>query len=817
MTRKLSHRLTARRSRTLSRRLVLEHLERRDQPSFITAPAYPAGPSPDAIAAGRFDGDGIPDLAVANTSGTITILKGNGDASFSSLTTVPAVGTALTDLVAAELTGDAIVDLAVANDSGGNNLRVLKGNGDGTFAAFGSYTAGNRTFAVVTADFDLDGDLDLATANFSSQDVSVLLNNGAGSFSSAGNLSMGQSARDLAAGDFNNDGIPDLVCVGEFFTKVLLSQGDGTFVIAGSYNEGDRFVAAGDFNGDGAIDVVAGENPLLDVWLGNGDGTLAFSDSYPAGENPQSVVTTDLDGDGRLDLAIPTFGSGEVSVLRGLGDGRFQPAPGSLATGTGAREVVAADLDGDADIDLAVTNFYSGTVSVFRNAGGGNFKPAIGSYPVGSYASHAQDVASADFNDDGTPDLAISVGPGNNKLIVVQVNPDGSMGSATIFTVGASPGGLVAADFNGDGFPDLATANNGSSTVSVLINRGDGTFFPVRTFAAGPSPNDIGAADFNGDGRLDIVVTNNLPNSSLSFLRGTGTGRFRAPVSFDAGFYPTVLTIGDYDSDGNNDVAVVGCPFECDDVRVLQGNGNGSFGSPDVYLVGDGPGDVETADVNGDGIIDLVVEASGVSVLLGNGDGTFSAHYISNPGLSGVEVADFNRDGALDLAVTWHQAPLKIMLGNGDGTFQAPLSYTTGVNSAAAVVADFNGDDWPDIAMSRLYAGTVALALNAADWAPMPIGDGPRRSHSATAIHFAPINDRYASDLPRSGFIAQPRVAQRTLGELPEEAATLKGLDRGPQMQPFQGNSTLTTDYPGCAARAWAVGSNPFGVEEELQ
>src|SRR5262249_29296090 len=155
------------------RPLLLEPLEGRDLPSFVTAPVYPAGPYAAAVAVADFNGDGKPDLAVANqvSSGTVSILlaSGGGD-------TAPArsaAGTLPTDVIAADFNGDGQQDLAVVDGVAANNLQVLKGNGDGTFQAAVSYTVGSAPQAVVAGDFDGDGDLDLATANYSSYNVSI--------------------------------------------------------------------------------------------------------------------------------------------------------------------------------------------------------------------------------------------------------------------------------------------------------------------------------------------------------------------------------------------------------------------------------------------------------------------------------------------------------------------------------------------------------------------------------------------------------------------------------------------------------------------
>ncbi len=404
-----------------------EALEGRDLPSFITAPAYPAGPSPDAIAAGRFDGDGIPDLAILNntSSGTVTILKGNGDASFAALGSV-AVGPNPTDMIAAELTGDTILDLAVVVNTDTNNLHIFRGNGDGTFMANGTYTVGLYPHSVVAADFDLDGDLDLATANVGGNDVGVLLNNGAGDFTSAGNHPIGGLVQDMVAGDFNNDGVPDLVTVG-WNIDVLIGQGDGSFVTAASYDLATMtIVTAGDFNADGALDLAAawqkyGMFGKVDVLLGNGDGTFAPSTTLNPDNQTKSVVSADLEGDGYLDLIVTNFGTSDISVFRGLGgsgDGSFQQTTGYVV-GTAASGIVAGDLDGDTDVDLAVTNATTtGAVTVLRNSGSGYFQPAIAQRPT-----FGGNLVAADFNADGTPDVALSGG----NVLVIAVNADGAV------------------------------------------------------------------------------------------------------------------------------------------------------------------------------------------------------------------------------------------------------------------------------------------------------------------------------------------------------------------------------------------------------
>src|SRR5262249_8558968 len=247
---------------------VLEPLEGRDLPSFVTAPAYPAGLQARAVAVADFNGDGQPDLAVANSSynGTVSILLASGGGYLAPVGY--AAGSNPTDVIAADFTGDGKQDLAVVDDAFSNNLRVLKGNGDGTFQAAVSYTVGANPLAVVAGDWDTDGDLDLATANWNSSNVTVMRNTGDGTFTSAGNVAVGTPLVDLSVGDFDGDGRLDLVAAGyrldcsygckpiDPVVQVLVGKGDGTFTAGPAYSDlWPGAVGVGDFDGDGVLDL----------------------------------------------------------------------------------------------------------------------------------------------------------------------------------------------------------------------------------------------------------------------------------------------------------------------------------------------------------------------------------------------------------------------------------------------------------------------------------------------------------------------------------------------------------------------------------
>jgi hypothetical protein len=278
----------------------------------------------------------------------------------------------------ADVNRDGSLDLAVANSGEDDVAVLLgNGAGAFSAAPTSPVSAGTTPRAVAAADLNRDGRTDLAVANGDSNDVSVLLDDGAGGFTPASGspLAAGMAPSALAVPDVNRDGRPDLAVANADSddVSVFLGTGSGGFVAAGgspvAVHAGPSAVTSTDVNRDGRPDLVVGNERSDDVSVLLGNGTGAFIEApgspVPAGDAPLSVSVGDLDRDGIPDLAVADRGSNKVSVLLGHGTGGFGAAPGSpFAAGIAPASIVSADLDRDGRLDLAVANGGSNNVSI---------------------------------------------------------------------------------------------------------------------------------------------------------------------------------------------------------------------------------------------------------------------------------------------------------------------------------------------------------------------------------------------------------------------------------------------------------------------
>ncbi len=440
-----------------------------------------------------------------------------------------AVGSAPPAVMVADFNGDGKLDLAVTNISS-NSVSILLGKGDGTFGAPVNFATGNNPLRGVVGDFNGDGKPDLAIPNKFSNNVSVLLGNGDGTFQPAVSYAAGNSPVVVALGDFNGDGKLDLAVanLGSGSVSILLGNGDGTFQAAVNYSAGlypAESVTVGDFNGDGKPDLAVANDSTVSVLLGNGDGTFQPAVNYAAGNLPFFIAVGDFNGDGKPDLAVTNYNGGNVSVLLGNGDGTFQ-SPANYSTGPNPASVTVGDLNGDGKPDLAVANYNNANVSVLLGNGDGTFQAAV-NYAVGGGPSFA---AFGDFNGDGRMDLAVSNQNSNNVSILLQQAPASGfaqLNGGNTFTGDQTVNGTVTAtNFVGDGsgLSGITVANaNTANTANFATSAGSANTANFATTAGD-------AATLGGNPASAFALASNSPNY-VAKAGDTMTGTLNLPAN----------------------------------------------------------------------------------------------------------------------------------------------------------------------------------------------------------------------------------------------------------------------------------------------
>jgi len=625
----------------------------------------------------------------------------------------------------ADLNKDGNGDIVVLNSTltTTGSISVLLGNPDGSLQTAVNYpTAGSGAQSAVIDDFNGDGKLDIAVvsaygygSSAAAQQISILLGNGDGTFQSAMNFTLpilsGYTApsqapvNNIISASLRGNGKKDLILSNGL---VYLGNGDGTFTATAtpplpfftdSISAGP-YLASGDVNNDGKADVVLSDGGSVHIFLGNGDGTFKTGNSYDSISGLYSagyVTVSDLDGDGNPDIYVgiangglylgDSYSPNQAYVLMGNGDGTFQGAPQAVDSGTYTGNNLG-DVNGDGQPDL-ITN-----VPNANNTASASFSIQLGT-PQGFFNPVSTITAPSTFTLNGIS-----------------------------FTDAGGTATYAVADVNGDGKADLVFVNSGLTALNAGNNNAPYTYpYPV-----------LFVATSNGDGTFKAPVPYAFPQL--------------APAGdFDNTLTVSDLQIADFNKDGHNDLILSyndleGASFGGPTVNsydqgfvVLLGNGDGTFSTTPLLTStyssntpntdNNLPYVSSTADLNGDGVPDLVVlspaftitNGAGVSTVqlvtyIGNGDGTFKTPVVfpSASNLISPVLADFNKDGKLDVAFInavdkVSQGQLEIALGNGDGTFKTPTTNLSIFSGSSLAAADFNGDGNLDIALLGEVSG----------------------------------------------------------------------------------------------------------------
>lgn len=708
---------------------------------FRVGPQSAAGRLPRGIAAGDFNKDGLPDLAILNLTPNserqLSVLMGNGRGEFANASNVrfrfsgSSSFNATNAIAVGDLNGDERDDLVMAVDA--SEVNVLISRGDGAFAAPRAIAGPATANSAIVADLNGDNKNDLV-ASFDNGQVRIMLGNGDGTFGTATNINAGSFSSGIGGADLNNDGKLDLAVFAGSSSSTYINNGSGGFARARTFDSGSSgaVFAFGDFNGDDKADLVT--SGFSGASLRFGDGMGGFGQASSLGISASFLTVADLNLDNRSDLIAV---SDRVLVLLGNGTTGFG-APMNYAAGRFTVGTAVADFNRDGLPDVAALNQGSsgfsspelpGTVSFLAGQGGGRMASAS---PLAATES-INSITVTDLNRDNRPDLVVTAGSRGATSVYLSNGQGGFAATQTYgFTFSSRDYRSVAfADFNNDGLLDLATLwydgfQSTAGTTTLFPGVANGVFNRDRgvDFRIGNNPDSLVAADFNRDGFPDLAACN-LNSHDISVLFNDRRGGLGMETRLPSGLEPRSIVTADFNGDGNPDLAVANRNSAT--VSALFGDGRGAF-NHSLIGIGANPRSLTVADVNADGRPDLVIPKNNLSmasVLLNNGSGNFGLPIESELARtpSAVAVADFNGDGKLDLAASGMSAANSInerfSILHGDGTGKFAMAEDHALPAADLLAAgDFNADGLIDLSATGQAA--VWMALNGCNAAPRP-------------------------------------------------------------------------------------------------
>ncbi|MBK8975304.1 MAG: VCBS repeat-containing protein [Planctomycetes bacterium] len=527
-----------------------------------------------------------------------------------------------------------------------------------------------------------------------------------------------------------------------------------------------------DLDRDGDLDIVSvGDDGAVSVLLHQSGGAFAPGATAQSTANPAGICAADLDGDGDDDFVVVGRLSGEVRVLRSIGQGDLEPVGPGFQAGPDVFDFGLADVDGDGAVDLLCCRGGAPGLEWFAGVGDGTFRGAV--MLAMPYGPRMLGLTCGDFDGDGRRDVAMC-DVDANELRITLGDASGLPARPHAVAVGAIPFATAAGDVTGDGVEDLVVGSLGSETIALVSQTTTGAFEVLQTLQIDGQPTSLTLADCDGDGFEDLLCSL-VDHRALAVFRGTAQGfvtdgeqigctgaplrplvgdvdldgdldvvapalgRSALNIYFGQGARltggrlhridgvarPEVVGAADFDGDGRMDVAV--SSFTLREIRFVrpeqQTGGDLGFTEIGSFGFADDVQNVVPADVDRDGRPDLLVAlAGGVKVLLnrsGGGAVSFDAvpadpqqYLTQGTGPFEMIAADLDADGAIDVVAAYH-ANDKLVLVRGvpgaGGTFAAPVETPLSGRPAGLAYGDFDGDGRLELATSRIELSTVTL------------------------------------------------------------------------------------------------------------
>lgn len=675
------------------------------------------------LALGDFNEDGLVDAVSADTSaspGGFALLLNSGTSLSSG---IPVAGVPSVAVDAGDVNLDGHLDVVVSQ-SLTTRLSLYAGDGAGGFAAPVEVNVGCKPVQAKVTDLDVDGLPDLVVACFQQGTVAVLMGTDEMTWGPAVAYT-GVSPDGVELVDFDRNGTLDVLVTGTSTNEgaVLLNDGTGALSLVTAYMASAmlRHVSVGDFDGNGWPDVAA-------IVQGAGLRDAIFLNTTPRAEGlpfPASRVVLPgravvdaqparLDPDGWMDLVVLTDSPRELHRLRGLGGGSFEPMGAPIAV-PGALSFALGDVTGDGSIDVVTADGAAHTVMIHSELG-----------PQMHVASDARQVVVRDLDRDGLLDLAWT-NTGSGTVSVVR----GAAAGATLTTPlpqGAVPHDLMTGDVNGDGHPDLVVIDRTNGMVYTLAGDSTGAFTAGDPMGCAAQPLGGLLADVDADGALDLLMPDAYGvTPSVALALNMGDGRFNCGGTVTVAYTQAEtrgLAAFDADGDGDSDlVSVLSAPGQ---FSVSPWDGSMYGFSPEVFPLAGEPTALRTADLDGDGRVDLIVSFADSGVGIVFGAPTPPAHTPpvtsrfalprrigASLNASTLAIGHLDDDGLLDMLVAAEgYQQFDDVRGDAVGGFINGPSYASEAGLRDVSLAAVDADGWLDGVMACHTAGVVQVRVN---------------------------------------------------------------------------------------------------------
>ena len=610
--------------------------------SFIKT-SYPSPVNPVAIEVEDFNNDGICDFASVNWN-SLTIYCGRGDGTFYKREEKKLEKVNITKMVSGDFNNDKNLDIIIGGKD--MDLRLIAGNGDGTFLNDVFYGEANNPSILKAEDLNLDKQTDLIIVDTVKEEISpleklpdinlynekketveiiIFMGNEMGVPDKKRTIKGGLGTiGSLATGDIDRDFYPDLILSKPDYNLVTILYGLGGGFFGKKEDMEVKLNPQGLIlkNNEDLIEIItanSGNNTLSKINLSEKASLINY---YRTGKEPDLVLSGDFNGDKRTDLISLSRGKGEIYIIRGLKKGSFYDGYGA-DTEEGPSDIAAGDFNCDGIKDLAVTNSLSNTVSILLGLGDGSFYGR-----ETKTREHPSSIKAEDFNGDEIKDLLV-VNKIYNGISLFIGDGTGEFKEKFFCKTGKRAIDAVPGDFNRDKIKDLAVIHFKSGEILIMEGKGDGTFLKKEKYNTGEGSLKISCGDFNGDKIKDLVSINNEDNS-LSILIGKADGTFDEPINFPTGERPVSLLVKDWNSDGLSDLIIANSGSK--DLSFFMGSKEKYILEKEKIKLEKSPLYLSEGNINNDKREDLIVTSREKAILILERDeeNNFKNPYIYN-------------------------------------------------------------------------------------------------------------------------------------------------------------------------------------------